>query len=293
MPRLPQFALCLTLLAVLLPGCQSTRDWIGLGPDWVALDAEGRPVTLESMADDLAARDVVFLGEIHDDSVGHALQHDLFALLIERRSDTVLSLEMFERDVQAGLDAYLAGEIDEQTFLADARPWKNYADDYRPLVELAAAHDLPVIAANVPRALARSVSQEGLDAVDGEAFVPADVDHGPGDYRDRFDEAMGGHGGVDDESMQRFFAAQCLKDEAMAESVLAARERVLGAPPPLVVHLCGKFHSDEGLGTVERLLRRRPGLDVGLVTMLHGPREPALVDPEDLQSADYTWMLRP
>lgn len=63
----------------------------------------------------------------------------------------MLSLEMFERDVQTVLDEYLRGLIREADMLQDARPWANYDKDYRPMVEFARAHGIPVAAANVPR----------------------------------------------------------------------------------------------------------------------------------------------
>ena len=58
---------------------------------------------------------------------------------------------MFERDVQPVLDEYLAGLVREGDLLQDARPWANYRDDYRVLVEFAKEVGLPVIAANAPR----------------------------------------------------------------------------------------------------------------------------------------------
>lgn len=286
----PAAALLLFTLA-LLPGCATVGDWFALGPDWVAVDTRsGETVTLEQMADELAAADVVFLGELHDSPVGHGLQTELLALLAERRPEIVLSLEMFERDVQPELDRYLAGEIGEEAFLADARPWPRYAGDYRPAVEWARAAGRPVLAANVPRPLAKRVAEEGLGAVVGEPHVPHFVDHADGEYRERFDATMSGHGGVDEDSMTRYFAAQCLKDEVMARSIATAlRGEHRGA---LVVHLCGKFHSDFGLGTVERLRRRAEELDVALVSMRRGSRDPASLSDEDRAAAEFLWLVR-
>jgi uncharacterized iron-regulated protein len=76
---------------------------------------------------------------------------------------------------------------------------------------------------------------------------------------------MGGHGAEKDEAaLERIFAAQCLKDSAMAEGIADA---LALAPGPLVVHWCGRFHSDAHLGTVERLAWRRPDLRIAVVTM--------------------------
>jgi uncharacterized iron-regulated protein len=53
-----------------------------------------------------------------------------------------------------------------------------------------------------------------------------------------------------------FYEAQCIKDETMAESIVAARTQA-GAGS-LVVHYTGSFHSDYSLGTVARVARREP-----------------------------------
>src|SRR5437867_6531461 len=97
----------------------------------------GKELTLAHLADELATRDVVFFGEQHDNVVGHQVYAALARLLVERRPDLVIAMEMFERDVQGVVNDYLRGRIDEATFLKHGRPWPHYARDYRPLIELA------------------------------------------------------------------------------------------------------------------------------------------------------------
>ena len=57
-------------------------------------------------------------------------------------------------------------------------------------------------------------------------------------------------------------------NDTMAESIaeaIAAREP---GEAPTVVHWNGRFHSDFGLGTVERLKRRMPHLNIAVVSMV-------------------------
>jgi uncharacterized iron-regulated protein len=271
--------LCLTSVA-----CRAVT-----GARWSAVDtATGETVDLETMADALVDMDVVFLGEEHDNSVGHELQLALTQLLLERRGSLVISLEMFERDAQNLLDLYLAGAIDEAYLLEHGRPWPNYAEHYRPLVELAKAEGLPVLAANCYRPLASRVGKQGRWSVVGEPWAAARVDAGPGAYRDKFVGLMGEHAADMGKGLDKFFAAQCLKDETMAESIA----RVLAEEPrPLVVHLNGYFHSDGGLGTVERLLHRVPDARVGLVTMISGVPVHREVTEDERERADYVWRV--
>lgn len=102
--------------------------------------------------------DVVFVGEVHGSRFAHKAELTLLTGLSQRDPNLVLALEMFERDVQDILDAYLKGDISEDQFLEQSRPWPNYQDDYRPLIELGKRKGIPVIAANVPRRVAAAVA---------------------------------------------------------------------------------------------------------------------------------------
>jgi len=62
--------------------------------------------------------DVIFVGEIHDSRFAHEAELTLLTGLSERDPNLVLALEMFERDVQDILDAYLKGRyFSENQFL--------------------------------------------------------------------------------------------------------------------------------------------------------------------------------
>jgi uncharacterized iron-regulated protein len=255
------------------------RVWDARASAWVEPGA---------MADALARHDVVFVGEQHDDPATHRFEAALLQALGERRRDVLLSLEMFERDVQPLLDEHVTGRAADPVFLAGSRPWRNYAD-YQPLVRLAAARRWPVLAANVPRPLASAVSRGGWAALDtvphsGWRLFAARRECAPeGEYFRRFGEAMGGmggHGAATDTAaaratLVRFYQAQCLKDETMAESIVRARQ---AWPGWMVVHYNGAFHSDHRLGTVERLTRRLPDARVAVVAVVPVP-DVAAADP--------------
>lgn len=237
-----------------------------------------RFIDLESMIAAVAKADAAFLGEFHDDPGTHRLQAAILEGLARRRSDTlVLAMEMFERDVQPQVDAYLRSEIDEPTFLAQSRPWSNYPSDYRPLVELAKAQGWPVVGGNVPRRIASMVARGGLSALDSlpasdREYVAADHSCPRDDYFKRFQGVMGdmsGHGmqltpEQVDTMVWRTYEAQCVKDEAMGEAVAKA----IAERATLVVHPNGSFHSDYRLGTVARVRRRAPRAKLVVVTFL-------------------------
>jgi uncharacterized iron-regulated protein len=140
----------------------------------------GEPASIDDIIAAMADRQVVFIGETHDDPTGHMLE----ALLLERAWEAyadpeavgsegswdprpiALSLEFFQRDAQPIVDEYLAGLITEKAFLADSRPWPRYDTDYRPMIEFAKEHGLTVIAANAPRRYANRVTLNGRESLD-------------------------------------------------------------------------------------------------------------------------------
>jgi uncharacterized iron-regulated protein len=255
----------------------------------------------ETMLADLARADVVLIGEQHDDSNTHRLEAAVLQGLMRRHVPVIVSLEMFERDVQPQLDAYLAGSMNEEEFLQKSRPWPRYATDYRPLVEMARAHGWKVVAANVPRPLAADVSKAGQPAL--EKLQPAERAMGALDlqcpldgYYTRFAETMGSHAGTGNTgasgeeqraTIERYYLAQCLKDETMAESIAGAFDRQ-AARPGTIVHYTGSFHTDFGTGTAERVQRRLPGRRIALVSMLPVDDLDTLApEEEDLKRAEY------
>ena len=254
-------------------------------------------IDFETLAARLGAADLVFVGEEHNDAATHRMELAILEGLARRRDSVTLALEMFERDVQPVLDRYLAGAATEEELLRDSRPWKNYAADYRPLVELARTRGWPVVASNTPRPLASLVARAGLAGLDtvaaptrsnaaGQVSCPED------DYYEKFAAVMGdmsahGPAGADAADLRarllRMYQAQCVKDETMGESVARAWR-----PGRLVVHYNGSFHSDFRLGTAERALRRAGGVSMLVVTALPVPNLDDLSPgKEDRKRADY------
>jgi len=243
----------------------------------------------ETMLADLARADAVFVGEQHDDANTHRLELAIVEGLTRRGVSVVVALEMFERDVQSQVEGYAAGRITEEQFLKDSRPWPRYASDYRPLIEFARAHHLPIVASNVPRRIASDVSKNGMPAIeklgsDDRAFAAREVQcPTSGDYYQRFGEAMGGHEGAN----ANFYFAQCVKDETMGESVATAFQKN-ATGRVTIVHVNGAFHSDFGEGTADSARRRMPGRRIAVVSMLPvDDLDTTKPDDDDFKRADY------
>ena len=263
----------LFVLLIIFLGVSMTSAQITLSDSlYRAFDGKGDPVTLDDIVKRMFNADVVFLGEEHDDAVGHALEAELFKRAVGAYSPqrrVALSLEMFERDVQIVVDEYLEGLITENHFMSSSRPWPNYKTDYRPLVELAKEKHLDAIAANAPRRYVNMVSRGGPESLEGlskEAkswLAPLPYPGPSAAYSEKFKKLMAGSGDPS-AGNPRIVLSQALWDATMADSVSRFLKRNKGS---LVVHLNGGFHTEGRLGTVEQLLGYRPKTRVIVVTM--------------------------
>ena len=181
---------------------------------------KGVDIDVPQMVSNFSQSDVVFLGEQHKNDSGHEFQLSVIRELVDNGYSVVISTEQFERDVQGAVDDYLAGRIEEEQFLKVSRPWKNYEKHYRPIIEFAKEHKMPVLASNIPRRIALDVAEGREIAMADKVFVPR-FSNAPKDaYWQNFKGTMKGHIGTNNgEKLDRFYVSQCLKDDAMAESI--------------------------------------------------------------------------
>lgn len=294
MMRVP-LLITISLLYALMPATIFAQGEQKPSSDFRAYDSSGKVVTLDDVVGAMGGADVVFIGETHDDAIGHRIELQLLEGAAARygaqagsRREVTLSLEMFERDVQTTLDEYLGNLILERQLLSDSRPWKNYQTDYRPLIEFARAKSLPVVAANVPTRYANRVARMGrgsLTALSPQAkawLAPLPYGEASTAYAAKFNRAMQGmtvgHGG---NALQNFLDAQVLRDATMAYAIsqtLAARQKAL------VLHVTGIFHVEGLMGIPEQLEKYRPGTRMIVIALIPSAQAPKL-DAENLKKA--------
>jgi uncharacterized iron-regulated protein len=265
------------------PDTMSTAE----GVDFRVFRSDGTEAALDDVLKAMDGVEVVLIGEEHGNRVGHAIEERLLSGALDRYRPSAgtwvtLSLEMFERDIQYVLDEYLTGQITELHFLESARPWEDYAVRYRPLIELARAEGIPVVAANAPRRYVNRVTREGPGSLEtlgplARFFLPPLPYPGPSvEYRAQWDEIMAAamqaaaeaHGDTADvrdyAGSENALQAQALWDASMGHAIADA----LGVVPGrLLLHFAGSFHVERGTGIAERIEDYRPGTRVLSVVM--------------------------
>lgn len=214
----------------------------------------------------LVGRDVVLLGEQHDDADHHLWQLQVLAGLHAQRPEMVIGFEMFPRRVQAVLDRWVAGELSVKEFLARSEwntVWSQPAELYLPLFQFARLNRIPMLALNIDQELTRKIAARGWDG------VPSAEREGVGQpapataaYRKFLHEVYRQHAEMPARSSKRasgdaafanFVDSQLAWDRAMAETLASQAARPAVGAKPLVVGIVGSGHLRFGHGVPQQL----------------------------------------
>ncbi len=213
---------------------------------------------LPSVLAELAQYRVVLVGEQHDRLDHHVLQLDVIEYLHSLESPIAIGLEFFQQPFQSVLDAYVAGDIDEQEMLEQTEYFKRWVYDYRlyaPILRFARQNQIPLIALNIPGEIVRKTSREGLDSLNEQEslYVPQEINRDVEGYEERIRASFLEHEGVELGMLENFIDAQLLWDEGMAEK---AANYLFDQPERLLVILAGTGHIEYRTGIPVRLERR-------------------------------------
>ena len=225
------------------------------------------------VADRARTAEVVYLGELHDNALHHAIQARVLEELIRNGGRPAVAFEMVPETRQAALEAATrspggAAEVERQLGWA-AQGWPDFAM-YWPLFELARRHGLPVVATDLEPAVTRRISRDGLGAA--------------GEDPARLRSALPDDPARDQAIARRIRVAHCdriteSRAERMLESwyarnvVIARRIADALTRTPQVVVIIGRGHQSPG-GVPEQLDAVRPGTRQLVVALAEGESGP-------------------
>jgi uncharacterized iron-regulated protein len=259
----------------------------------------------------LRSAPVIYLGETHDRPQDHKAQLEIIQALHRQNPNLAIGLEMFQRPFQSVLDRYSRGEITEVELLEQseyAQRWGFSWQMYAPILRFAKEHQLPLIALNTPTEVTRKVARMGLTSLTTSdlQYIPPinEIDLSNRVYRqtilevyNRFHQGAaarpsaspGASPGTsaNSPSFERFWQAQVLWDETMAQRIVQFLRQPAPAKRQLVV-LVGQGHIIDGHGIPSRVMRRMQAVrtpEFRQYTLLLNP-EPSLRRPG---SADFWW----
>lgn len=261
----PAFCM-LAMLALCCVGCASASvkqepAADGALPDGIYDLRSGTRLDESALLKQLEGARYVVIGETHNDPWHHEVQAAIYKHLGDQGGVVALGLEMFQRPFQGPLDAYVAGTIDEPTMLERteyATRWGFDTAFYNVMWRLARARKHPIIALNAPKVWTRTTSRQGVENLPPEirqALPELDLSNAA--HKEWMREVFKGHGmNMEPEKFDRFYQAQVIWDETMADSAAAFAK----ANPQVrqVVVLAGSGHVLNRYGIPSRIQRRDP-----------------------------------
>src|SRR6056297_1325438 len=267
-------------LLILLSGFIPDAD----KPAYLIYNKNGNVVSYQSLKVQSTGSDLIFFGELHNNTIAHWLQIELLQdLASDTTRSTVVGMEMFEADQQLLIDEYFAGLISQSSFENEARLWNNYSTDYKPVLEFAKENDLKLIATNIPRRYASAVYGGGLEVLDelsAEAKqwmmpLPIEVDLSLPGYQNMV-EAAHGHGG------DNLIYAQAVKDATMAHFILLN----MGVGDRLI-RINGSYHSANREGIIWYIEEAVLGYEIFTINTITAD-DINVVEVDRLKEADVT-----
>ena len=233
---------------------------------FVIYNQNGKKISYADLLTSTSNSDIVLFGEAHNSAMIHWLEYELIADLFVRENNLGIAMEMLSGDQQVSINNYLDDNINLKQLQNEIDLWPNFRTDYLQILNFAKENELALIGSNAPQQIARNVYKKGgfayLDELDEKelAFLPPrpiPFDPELPAYK-RMKKMMGTHGGND------IVKAQALKDATMAHHLVdMAKEK------DLVVHLNGKYHSDDHEGIFWYLEKYRPELKVQTISMVN------------------------
>ncbi|GAB6069304.1 ChaN family lipoprotein [Thiomicrorhabdus hydrogeniphila] len=266
--------------------------------DYYLVNQQQQPISLKQLISELKDTDIVFIGEFHGNHASALLEMQVLAGLYQQNSNLILSMEMFNRDQQEILNQYLDDEIGEVQLIKKAPAWSNYVASYRPLVEFAKQHFMPVVAANAAADIVRCVGREGqsyikklntqeLNTIAKQPFAEIP------EYENKFEQLLSKMRKLTKERKHNSYLGQITRDNTMAESIYQAW---LNNPQSKVVHVNGSFHSENHLGTVAALQRLDPNLKIKVITPIRVENTAQIKtfnNKTDNAKDDYLYFIKP
>jgi uncharacterized iron-regulated protein len=230
-----------------------------VAPDTITDLTSGGGSSLATVAARTAGKGWLFVGESHATPPHQRYEADLVAAVADTGRPAVVGVEFLQRPKQAVLDRWIAGEIDEETFLNDVEWKKQWGFDwshYAPLFRVCRERKIPMVALNVPRDLVRQVGRGGLAALgERRSEFGGDYDLQVAPHRAVFSALLGGHP-VTGTAGENMYSAQVLWDEGMADSALDWRAKNDPRRERLFVVIAGSGHVMYGQGINLRVARR-------------------------------------
>jgi len=242
---------------------------------------DGKTTSFQDMVEDISSAEVIFIGEQHDDPAHHKTQLDVIQALHGKGKPLAIGIEMFKKENQHHLDAWVSGTITEESFIpVFLENWGVGWKLYRDIFVYAKENRIPLIGLNIPQEITRKVGKTGFKSLTDEELsklppgVTCELDQ---QYMDHLVEIFQ-YKGSTDKSFSFFCEAQVLWDQSMAWYLA---EYMKGNPGRNIIVLAGAIHTWKY--GIPKQIRRYTSNELRIIVP-DLPVEPSSINEDD---ADY------
>ncbi|MFH1480663.1 MAG: ChaN family lipoprotein [Pseudomonadota bacterium] len=247
---------------------------------------KGEALSFDRFIDRIASKELVFVGENHDNPEHHLIQVQILQALMGRCKSIDVAMEFFQKTQQHLLDRYVHGEITEAEFLKETaweKRWGFYYHYYRPLLLLAKQNGSRILALNLPHHIVKKVARQGLKGLDESEReqLPEDIDLTNKAHRAFVREAFAKHGHENLKNFDFFYEAQCVWEDTMASHLSDYFKKEKGR----LIVFSGNGHIIYKFGIPNRTFNRVP---VSMATIMPYPVN--VKGTLNKGMADYIWL---
>jgi uncharacterized iron-regulated protein len=232
-----------------------------------------RFITPDDLAANLAKRDYVILGEIHDNPDHHKLQAWLVQALADHNRKPAIAFEMIGLDKAEALQVYQQQDRQNADGLDIFLDWKSSGwpdwKIYKPIADTALKNGLKIVASNLPENLVKNIVKQGKSALpqtlSQRLNLPANSDAPQGEaMREAMAEDIrSSHcDALPEKLVQPFVEVQFLRDAVMAASLV---ENNKGEGSVLIA---GQGHGRNDYGVPWHLRKIAPKKSVATVAFI-------------------------
>ncbi len=222
--------------------------------------------SFKEIIDEISNKRVIFVGEAHTTYVHHINQLEVIKALHKQGKKVAIGMEMFQRKFQSVLDDYIAGKIDEKTFLKDSEyftRWKFNYNLYKPIIDFAKENAIPIVALNLEKEIIKKVTKHGFYALSAQEkkLLPKNLDFSNEAYKNYLHAFFNSNNhakAIHDKNVtlpnkEFLYQSQILWEETMAET---ASNYIQNHDNDVFVVLSGIGHIVNFHGIPDRVHRR-------------------------------------
>jgi uncharacterized iron-regulated protein len=225
-------------------------------PGTILNTASGQTVSFDELIEHVADKQVVYVGERHNDPEHHAIQLRIVQALDKRPQPLSVGMEMFDFTYQDKLDQWSAGAYEWEEFLKQSHWYANWKFDdslYQDILMYVQTRSLKLIGLNIPFCLPSKIAIGGLDSLSNteRAMLPDRIDTTNPLHRAYVMEIYQMHHHFKGTgNFEYFYEAQCAWEDGMARAI--AENLQAGT----MVVLAGNGHIVEKFGIPDRAYAR-------------------------------------